>query len=141
MYPEKKPSVLVCVTGQHSCDRLIKKGYETAKEQGLELHILSVHDPRENFAESAKEYEYLCNTAKELSADMTILFEKNAPMAAAGFARKINAAQLVTGMPDGRPNGFIVLLHELLPTLQLTMVTKSDECVDYFVHRSDRAYA
>lgn len=141
MYPEKKPSVLVCVTGQYDCDRLIRKGYETAKEQGLQLHILSVHDPGENFAENAKEYEYLYSAAKELSADMTILFERNAPAAAAGFARKMNAAKLVTGMSDGRPNGFIVLLHELLPTLQLTMVTKSDECVDYSIRHSDRAYA
>ncbi|MBR0303816.1 MAG: hypothetical protein IJQ80_08195, partial [Clostridia bacterium] len=85
--------------------------------------------------------EYLCNAAKECSADMTILFEKNAPAAAAGFARKMNATKLITGMPDGRPNGFIVLLHELLPTLQLTMVTKSSECVDYSIGHSDRAYA
>ena len=141
MNPGKKPSVLVCVTGQHSCDRLIRKGYKKAKEAGMALHVLSVHDPREDFGEYADDYEYLCSAAKDCSADMTILFEKNAPAAAAGFARNVNANKLITGMPDGRPNGFIVLLHELLPTLQLTMVTKSDECVDYCVGHSDRAYA
>lgn len=141
MNPEKKPSVLVCVTAQHSCKRLITEGYETAKKEGLSLHVLSVHDPGKDFGDCAQEYEYLCAAAKETSADMTILFDRNAPAAAAGFARKVNAKKLITGMSDGRPNGFIVLLHELLPTLQLTMVTKSDERIDYSVGRFDRAYA
>lgn len=141
MYPEKKPSVLVCVTPQYDSERLIQNGFEKAKKEGLSLHVLSVHDPRENFADSAEKYEYLCNAAKEYNADMTILFEKNAPAAAAGFARKMNAKKLITGMPDGRPNGFIVLLHEFLPTLQLTMVTKSRECIEYSIGHSDKAYA
>lgn len=141
MNPGKKPSVLVCVTAQRDCKRLIEKGYQIAEESDLSLHVLSVHDPRKDFADSAEEYEYLCQVAKEFSADMTILFERNAPAAAAGFARKMNTTQLVTGMSDCRPNGFIVLLHELLPTLQLTMVTKSKECIEYAVGRSDRAYA
>ena len=141
MNPEKKPSVLVCVTAQQSCKRLIDEGCEIAKREGLTLHVLSVHNPRKDFAGSAQEYEYLCDAAKGYSADMTILFERNAPTAAAGFARKVNAQKLITGMPDGRPNGFIVLLHELLPTLQLTMVTKSSGRIEYAVGRSDRAYA
>ena len=141
MNPEKKPSVLVCVTGQYDCDRLIRKGYEKAKARGYDLHVVSVHNPEENPVALSEEFEYLYHTAKTLGADMTILFERNAPMAAVGFAKKTNAKEIVTGMPDGRPNGFIVLAHELLPNLPLTMVTKSGECQKYYTRHPALAYA
>lgn len=35
----KKPSVLVCVTGQYDCDRLIEAGFEHAAEFGMDLHV------------------------------------------------------------------------------------------------------
>ena len=34
MSAEKKSSVLVCVTGQYDCDRLIEAGFERAVELG-----------------------------------------------------------------------------------------------------------
>ena len=137
----KKPSVVVCVTGQKDCDRLIKEGCKKAQASGYELHVLNVHNPEESFSARGEEFEHLYRTAKTLGADMTILFGKNAPAAAAGFMKKVNAKEIVTGMPDGRPNGFIVLLHELMPALQLTMVTKQYERLIYNNRRSDKAYA
>ncbi len=136
-----KPSVLVCVTGQYDCDRLIREGHKKAEMLKQELHIVSVHNPEEDLTKMSEEFEHLYRISKSLGADMTILFDKNAPTAAAGFAKKVNATELVTGMPDGRPNGFIVLLHELMPALQLTMVTKQNECLIYSVRHFDRAYA
>lgn len=38
----KKEKILVCITIQHNSKRLIKKGYEMAREIGGELHILHI---------------------------------------------------------------------------------------------------
>lgn len=141
MRADKKPSVLVCVTGQYDCDRLIDAGYEQASQLGYDLHVLCIHTPVNDISLLSEEIEYLYRTAKELGADMTIAFDKNAPKFAAGFARKINAHHLVTGMPDNRPNGFVLTLHEMLPRLQITMVTKENDTVVYSVDNTVRSFA
>lgn len=137
----KKPSVLVCVTGQYDCDRLIEAGFEQAVELGAELHVLCVHPPVRDLSYFSDEIEYLYRTAKDLGADMTMLFSDKAPQCAAGFARKINARHLITGLPDNRPNGFVLTLSELLPRLQITMVTKEGENLLYRLDNTDRALA
>lgn len=131
MNPEKKPSVLVCVTGQYDCDRLINAGFEKAVELGLELHVLSVHMPVNNCSFLSDEIEHLYRVSKDLGADMTIAFHKDAPKTAVDFARKINAKYIITGMPDDRPHGFVDIVSELLPKSRLTMVTKNGELLEY----------
>ena len=112
---KKKPSVLVCVTGQYDCDRLINAGFEMAVDKGYELHVLCVHTPISNASFLSDEIEYLYQTSKTLGADMTIAFNTDAPSTAADFAKKINAKDIVTGIPDNKPFGFVDTLHELLP--------------------------
>ncbi len=137
MNPEKKPSVLVCVTGQYDCDRLINAGFEIAVEKGYNLHVLCVHEPVSNCSFLSDEFEYLYQTSKNLCAEMTIAFNLNAPKTAADFAKKINAKQIVTGMPDSRPHGFVDSIHELLPKSHITIVTKEGEHLYY----SENCYA
>ena len=137
----KKPSVLVCVTGQYDCDRLIEAGFAHAVEKGWDLHVLCIHTPVNNLSCLSDEIEYLYRTAKELGADMTIAFNVNAPRCAADFARKVNAKHLITGIPDERPNGFVLTLHEMLPRLQITMVTKENEYLMYSLDRTQKSFA
>lgn len=141
MSAEMKPSVLVCVTGQYDCGRLIEAGFDQAAELGCELHVLCVHTPLYDLSGYSEEIEYLYRTAKSLGADMTILFSGNAPKCTADFARRINARHLITGMPDNRPNGFVLRLHELLPKLRITMVTKEGESLSYSVSADTKALA
>ena len=141
MCADKKPSVLVCVTGQYDCDRLIETGARQAEELGYDLHVLCVHTPMNDISRLGNEIEYLYRTAKELGADMTIAFNKDAPKFAAGFARKINARHLVTGLPDNRPNGFVLTVHERLPRLQITMVTKENDCLIYTIEPVEQSLA
>lgn len=141
MSAAKKSSVLVCVTGQYDCDRLIEAGFWSAAEHDCDLHVLCVHTPDSDPAYISDEIEYLYRTAKNLGADMTIAFNSKAPQCAADFARKINAKHLITGLPDLRPNGFVLTLHELLPRLQITMVTKEGESLVWSLDRTERALA
>jgi len=137
----KKSSVLVCVTGQYDCDRLIETGFEKAAETGCELHVLCIHTPVNDLSLLSDEIEYLYRVAKDMGADMTIAFNDNAPRCAAEFAKKVGAKHLVTGMPDNRPNGFILTLHEMLPRLGITMVTKENEQLTYSIDRTSGIYA
>lgn len=127
----KKPSVLVCVTGQYDCDRLINAGFEKAVEMGYELHVLCVHTPVSNASFLSDEIEYLYQTAKRLCADMTIAFNEHAPQTAVDFAKKINAKLIITGIPDNRPFGFVETVDKLLHKIPITMVTKQGECLIY----------
>lgn len=136
-----KPSVLVCVTGQYDCDRLIEKGYEQAAEMGWDLRVLCVRRPMTDLSDMSDEIEHLYRVAKKLGADMTVAFDHNAPRCAADFARKVNARRLVTGVPDCRPNGFVLLLHEMLPGTRITIVTKDNESVVYPAPNTQTAFA
>ncbi|MBQ8538799.1 MAG: hypothetical protein IJ433_04030 [Ruminococcus sp.] len=131
MILSKKPSVLVCVTGQYDCDRLINVGFEKAVELGYELHVLCVHTPVSNASFLSDEIEYLYQTSKRLCADMTIAFNERAPQTAADFAKKINAKHIITGIPDNRPFGFVESVQKLLPKTEITIVTKQNECLLY----------
>ena len=137
----KKPSVLVCVTGQYDCDRLIEAGFEQAAELGYEMHVFCVHTPTNDLTHFSEEVEYLYRTAKSLGADMTVMFSDNAPRCTADFAHKINAKHLITGVPDYRPNGFVLTLHKLLPGTQITTVTKDGEMLRYSLDATLRAFA
>lgn len=136
-----KPSVLVCVTGQYDCDRLITAGFEKAVEYGWDLRVLCVHTPTNDVALLSDEIEYLHRTSKDLGADMTIAFCDNAPRYAADFAQKINAKELVTGIPDNRPNGFVLTVHKLVPKLHITMVTKDGEAVLFSIENTGKSLA
>ena len=137
----KKPSVLVCVTGQYDCDRLIEAGFEQAAQLGCEMHVFCVHTPDNDLTYFSDEIEYLYRTAKALGADMTVMFSIQAPQCTADFARRINAKYLITGVPDDRPNGFVLTLHELLPRTQITMVTKEGDKLLYSLDATKRAFA
>ena len=141
MSAEKKPSVLVCVTGQYDCDRLIEARFDQAKELSCELHVFCVQKPSVDMVYFSDEIEYLYRTAKRLGADMTVMFSDNAPKCTADFARRINAKHLITGVPDDRPNGFVLTLHEFLPRAQITMVTKEGEKLSYSLIATKRAFA
>lgn len=136
-----KPSVLVCVTGQYDCDRLIEAGFDQAAEQGYDLHVFCVHTPTNDLSRFSDEVEYLYRTAKDLGADMTVMFSDNAPKCTADFAQKVNATILITGLPDARPNGFVLRLHELLPGMKIITVTKDGEKLRYSLEATRRALA
>ena len=126
MKASKESAVLVCVTAQKSCDRLIRIGAEYAGIKDCCLHVLMVHPPLSDYTGISSEIEYLYQTAKDNEGEMTIVFDDDAPTVAADFARKLHARRLVTGMPDGRLNGFIVRFHEALPNIPISMVSKDN---------------
>lgn len=123
---DKKPSVLACVTGQYDCDRIIAAAGEIAKDRELPLHVLCVLNTDTNYGAISTELEHLYITAKEQNADMTILFNDNAPKAAADFAKLMRCRRIVSGMHDGEITSFLVVFNRLMPQIPITMVDKNN---------------
>lgn len=119
----KQPCVMVCVTPQQSCARLIEAGARIAREENLPLSVLSVF--RESNGLNANEggvLENLFECAKKFDANMNIYFNDSPALVIAVAAKKNNAATLVTGFPGEGSNGFIARIHEIIPELPITMV-------------------
>lgn len=141
MKSKKKPSVLVCVTSQYDCDRLIRVGYEKAVALDYDLRVLCVHTPISNCTLLSDEIEYLYQTTKGMGADMTIAFNLDAPRTAADFAKKVKAKIVITGIAGDNSTHFADNFHELLPKSQLIMVTKQNECLTHTLIYDERALA
>lgn len=120
---KKPPCVMVCLTPQQSCQRLIEAGARIAKEENLPLSVISVF--KESNGLNANEggvLEELFQCAKKYNAGMDIFFNDSPVLIVAVAAKKHNASTLVTGFPADASSGFIAHIHEILPELPITMV-------------------
>ena len=126
---KKHPCVMVCITQQESCLRLIEAGARIAKEENLPLSVISVF--RESKGMNANDgglLENLFVCAQKYNATMNVYFNDSPSLVVAVAAKKNNASTLVTGFPSQGSNGFIARIHEILPDLPITMVdSNSDE--------------
>lgn len=69
-------NILVCVTQQKTCERLIKKANELIKVYKGKLHVINVVRNDLNFLDSTREseaLEYLFGISKSIGADLTVL--------------------------------------------------------------------
>ena len=119
-----KSNVLVCVTGQRDCDRLIRVGRTIADDREIPLQVLCVQPASAGYDANCEELEYLRQTAKEMSAEMTVYFHDDAALIAVGIAKQTGTSQIVTGMAGVPSNGFIDMVHQLLPEVPIAMVSK-----------------
>lgn len=126
---ERQKCVLVCVTPQLSCARLIQAGERIAMESRMPLKVLSVFAKKDGENEETSAIlEALYEAARLADASMSVYFNDDPDILAAVIASKENAGTIVTGFPRERSSGFIAKFHELLPDLAITMVDdKSNE--------------
>jgi K+-sensing histidine kinase KdpD len=118
-------TVLVCVTGQRDCDRLIRTGRTLADKLALPLRVLCIQPASSGMQGNSEELEYLRQTARDAHAEMTVYFNDDAPLMAVSVAKKIGAKHIVTGMPEAPANGFVELIHKFLPDIPISMVEKN----------------
>lgn len=118
--------VLVCVTGQKTCELLIVEGARIAKENGAELSVLHVVKPGASLLGNAKEgeaLEYLYKIATEHDADMSMIRADNVEETIARQAEKLNAQTLVIGKSNGsKEKSFQAKIEMLLPEIEIKMV-------------------
>lgn len=93
-------SVLVCVTGQKSCERLILTGARLAKQAGAPLTVLHVVREGGNvlgFVNEPQALEYLLRVSIEHGADMSVRRAADVVSAIEAEARHLKAEVIVAG--------------------------------------------
>ena len=117
--------VMVCVTGQRSCERLIERGADRVnKEQ--KLFIVHCVQTGHNFMNSPYEadaIEYLFTAARLVGAELTILREDDVINALVKFANDNNVKLIILGAsPDSGTESFVNWFAMRLPEVEFDVV-------------------
>jgi K+-sensing histidine kinase KdpD len=120
--------VLVCVTRQVSCERLIHRGAELAGQVGQSLNIVHVAATGASLLGNPSEAEaldYLFTTAKQHGADLSVLRSDNVLETLSRIAHEYKASAIVMG--ESRQNikedeSIIWRLRAALPNVQVHVV-------------------
>ena len=124
---QKENTVLVCVTPQRSCTRLIRQGEIIALKSKAKLVVLAVFAKRDGASpENSAILEELYEAARMCDATMSVYFNDTPDILAAVFASKKNAGTIVTGFPRERSSGFVNSLHGLLPAIPIIMIDENN---------------
>lgn len=120
------PSILVCVTQQRGCERLIHAATRLLADNGT-LQVLHVADRPFNFYENIREgetLEYLFDTAKSVGAELTIINATQIPETIAQFAEHRQISCILLGAPRKDSNHhFEERLQELLHNSDIQVET------------------
>ena len=121
----EKLHVLVCVTGQKTCERLIVEGDRQARELDATLSVVHVARPGADFLGNPVEgeaLEYLFQISAAHGADMTVIRNEDVVGTLVAQAKKMDANMLVLGVP-GRGDWDITReLKQRLPSVELHVV-------------------
>lgn len=96
----KRNNVMVCVTQQKTCERLILGGHELIKSENDKLYVIHVVNEKEKFltdVDDGEALEYLFEVSKKAGADLTVLRSKNVLKTMIDFAKNHNITHIVMG--------------------------------------------
>ena len=103
----KNAKVMVCVTQQRTCERLILEGYKLIKSKNDKLYVIHVVNERGKFLENIDDgeaLEYFFNVSKKVGADLTVLRSKNILKTMIDFAKDNHITHIVMGTPPDTKN-------------------------------------
>jgi K+-sensing histidine kinase KdpD len=117
--------IMICVTRQRTCERLIQKGRELIFESGGELYVVHAIRTGENYLgnpNEAEALEYLFRVSKEAGAEMNVLRTKNVLKTLVDFAKSQKITTLILGSaPEGDSNILMRELQQQLPNVQFVV--------------------
>ncbi len=115
--------VLVCVTDQESCSRLIEAGRKLADITDSLLKVICVRPRRMENWFGSDEVEYLFNRAKQLDAEMIIKFHDYAMESVAEYVASNDIHYVIVGTPPQPGQSvFVSGLEERFPDLPIISV-------------------
>ena len=124
----KSLRVMVCVTGQKTCERLIREGARIAAEIEGEVHVVHVATGGAPFMgaspkQEAEALEYLFRRAQESGADMEVVRADSAVEALVRLAQEHDVDCVVLGAARGRgAQDFAEQLRSRLPHADVRVV-------------------
>ena len=113
---EKEP-VLVLVTMQHACARLIREGVDLALREGRPVKVLHVVNP------DAQALDYLYALSGEAGAEMCVLTSNVPVTAIANYAADCGARHVIMG-GGGQACGIAETLSQLLPGVRVMILER-----------------
>ena len=124
---DERPPILVLVTLQRACARLIRHGADMALSQHSPLHVLHVvvsggHDAPEPMLD-AQTLDYLYALCGEAGALMTVLTAEVPLTAMAEYASTQGVRQVVMGGGE-QASGIAESLAQLLPGVQVMILNE-----------------
>lgn len=97
---KKSAKVMICVTRQKACERLIRKGHSIAQEIGSQAYVIHIAKGGENFLGNPREGEaldYLFQISKQFNAEMTVVRSDSIIDTLVEYARKEGVGVIVLG--------------------------------------------
>lgn len=125
-----KKRVLVCVTQQKTCERLIRKGAHICGELGGELFVIHVATNGCNFLGNSKEgdaLEYLFGISKSVGADLTVLRSDDIIKTISKFSKENRITNMIVGESPGDCSSNIIdLLKQKLTCVDIYVMPSID---------------
>ncbi|MBS4537143.1 universal stress protein UspA [Clostridium sp. D2Q-11] len=125
----KTKKVMVCVTQQKTCERLIENGYKEIDNDQQELYVIHVVNEKDTFLYENNDgdaLEYLFRVSKKVGADLTVIRSKDVIKAMVDFAKDKGITNIIMGSsPEGQDiqNHSIALkLKKHLPGRQFLII-------------------
>ncbi|SCY27389.1 adenine nucleotide alpha hydrolase family protein [Alkaliphilus peptidifermentans] len=125
---KNKKHVMVCVTQQKTCERLINIGVDYREKDLGDLYVVHVAPEGVNFLGNSREGEaldYLFEISKEVNADMTVLRSSNVVKTIIEFCQKNNIGRIILGesLETSPENSVIAKLSKAISkTVDITVI-------------------
>ncbi len=119
---KKRNVVLVCVTPQLSCKRLVEAGTAIARAADASVRILSVFPKRQCRNPDLNALEFLNRAAADTNAMMTVCFSDEPVDSALQYAGEGDTVKVVTGFPRDDSSSFVSEFHKRMPEMPLSMI-------------------
>lgn len=124
----KKTNVMVCVTQQKTCERLISNGFRLSEARNGKLYVVHVVNEKDKFldyVDDGEALEYLFRASKKAGADLTVLRSKNVIQAMIDFAKENNITHMILGTTPNnnrKESNFSLKLQESLPDVEFIVI-------------------
>ena len=124
----KRSKILVCVTQQKTCEKLIMEAARMCNESNGDLHIIHVAKKGWKILDNKKEgeaLEYLFGISKSVGANLIVLKSDDIPGAIIKYANKNNIDCLVLGKSpvDRGEDDFKTRLGRVLHDVEILVIS------------------
>ncbi|HZK57189.1 MAG TPA: universal stress protein [Clostridia bacterium] len=122
-------NIMVCVTKQKTCERLIQSGVKIKEKRGGNLFVVHVAPTGWNFLGNSSEGEaldYLFEISKSVGADMTVLRSSEVVETITDFCKNNDISIVVLGESpgvSGHDNIISKLRKKLQPKVEISVVS------------------
>lgn len=124
-------NILVCVTQQKTCERLIKKASLLKSSPADALFVIHVAKNEWNFLDNAREGEaldYLFGISKSVGANLSVLKSDEIVNSIVDFSKEMKISCIVMGESpnDHKENKFFNELKGQLPHVEIIVVPQNE---------------